>query len=273
MRLWLVWVSSIFLFILNIGSAETLKQEVLVAYSVKDRNHSLLKAVESVLQEEGVPYRFESVFKLIDREPGAVSKTSPVIILPDGVNKHIPADMKYWFRDYVNGGGSIFVIYDVGVKTIRDKYRKEPVLAELVGVNYCTYEKKRDRAYILDHFRLKEFAFKDIDIPPGKTIDGYISSYKYGKLKYPTADTEVIDKSIVVLAETGRGNIGASLKDYGRGKVFFVNLPLCHLKANADDLPLRMFLRYFLFKVVGIPHLLNVPLRQRWAGNKLAYRL
>lgn len=39
----------------------------------------------------------------------------------------------------------------------------------------------------------------------------------------------------------------------------YVNLPLGYLKSYADDFPLRTFLRTFLFKVVKIPHLVNVP--------------
>ncbi|MGB9812016.1 MAG: hypothetical protein ACPLSN_10005 [Dictyoglomus turgidum] len=39
----------------------------------------------------------------------------------------------------------------------------------------------------------------------------------------------------------------------------YVNLPLGHLKAYADDFPIRTFLRVFLFEILKIPHLLNTP--------------
>ncbi|WP_456392948.1 polysaccharide deacetylase family protein [Persephonella sp.] len=246
----------LFCLYIGVASAGGFSKNVLVVYAKK---LPLIKAIESVLQEEGVSYQTGSIYSLLDKDPEDVLDIFPVIIIPDRVNQSIPYDLRFWFKNYVMEGGNVFIIYDAGVKDIYGRYREKPVFSELTGVNYCTYFHKREKAYTVDFFRIREEVLEELDIPPGKTINGYISGYKYGKLRYPVADTELIDKNVHIIAETGSGKVGASLKKSGKGWVLFVNLPLCHLKANSDDLPLRVFIRYFLFNLSNIPHLVNVP--------------
>jgi hypothetical protein len=50
-----------------------------------------------------------------------------------------------------------------------------------------------------------------------------------------------------------------TLRGDGPGAVMYVNLPLGHLKAHGDDLPLRALLRVFAGRVAGVPHLVPSP--------------
>ncbi|WP_051654288.1 hypothetical protein [Persephonella sp. KM09-Lau-8] len=237
---------------------------VLIVYSPKQISEKkyAINALESVLQEEGILFSKMSANSLLTYYPEKIKKIFPVIVFPDGVAQQLPDDIRYWSEEYVNSGGHIFVIYDAGVKDIHGHYRNRPLFDSLVGVNYCLYPEEEEKTYTLGYFKLNEFYLKDIDIPPGKTIDNTISGYKYGKLKYPVALTRQIDRRIEKVAYVYNSQfqgIGASLKRYGEGSAFFVNLPLCHLKAESDDLLLRAFIRFYLFRIVHLPHLLNVP--------------
>ncbi len=252
---------SILLFF-SIALAQEFK--VLIVYSSQqiDQKKYAINALESVLQEEGVLFSKMSAASLLTYYPEKIKKVFPVIIFPDGVAQQLSADVKYWSEEYVKSGGHIFVIYDAGVKDIYGHYRNRPIFDSLIGVDYCLYPEEEDKAYTLGYFKLNEFYLRDIDIPPGKTIDNTVSGYKYGKLKYPVALTMQIDDNIEKIAYVYNSQfqgIGASLKRYGEGSAFFVNLPLCYLKAESDDLLLRAFIRFYLFRVVNIPHLLNVP--------------
>jgi hypothetical protein len=115
----------------------------------------------------------------------------------------------------------------------------------------------------------------------------FLSGYAFGKLLYPTARVEkldVVDEEIyaeMIVREQGglecedfekddRGHDcedetervvypAVILRNFEKGKAMYVNLPLGHLKANSDDLPMRALLRTFLFDEVGFPHVMNTP--------------
>ncbi len=223
---------------------------------------SVLNAYKSVLKEEGIPFKIIDVVELLNKNPKEIIKFVPAVILPDRITTSMPEDVKYWFADYVKSGGNIFVVYDAGVKDINNLYREKPLFTHITGVNYCLYKKFRDRAYSLGKFRFKREILKNLDIPPGKTINNFLSGYKYGILTYPVALNKIEAENINVLATVVVGNkqyVGVALRDFGKGHSFYVNLPLGFLKANSDDLPLRAMLRFFLHEVAVVPYIVNVP--------------
>lgn len=85
-----------------------------------------------------------------------------------------------------------------------------------------------------------------------------ISSYGYGPLTYPSYVTRGNFDGQSLLTAPGFG-LMAGLRNYGSGKVLFVNMPLTYLKLNTDAMPLHGFLGYFAGKLVGQPQLVNVP--------------
>ncbi len=259
-RLSLLWVFFLFSFSLSFAS----EFKVLIVYSPKQmpQKEYTIKALESVLQEEGILFSRMDAVSLLSHVPENIWKTYPVIIFPDGVAQQLPEDIKYWSEEYIKSGGNIFVIFDAGTKDIYGHYRNRPIFEDILGVNYCLYPKKKEETYTLGYFKLNKNYVKKIDIPPGKMIDNTISGYKYGKLKYPVALTEQTDNNIEIIASIYKSQfegIGASLKRHSLGSAFFVNLPLCHLKSESDDILLRAFIRFYLFKVVHIPHIVNTP--------------
>jgi len=134
-----------------------------------------------------------------------------------------------------------------------------------VGVNYITFATHGERAYGIGYIKFNSRRASDFfQVPPGKITGSILlSGYTYGKLSYPIARTEFLESihqedifAEVITAEEDKYP-AIVLKRYGRGNILYVNLPLGYLKAYSDDLPLRAFMRTFLFRVAKIPHLVN----------------
>jgi len=243
--------------------------KVLVAYQQNflDKDPQLLAGYESVLQEEGVPYAQVNVLQLTAMKPVDAAKRVPAVILPDGLLQNVPQAFATWVRQYVAAGGNVAIIYDVGVKDAKGFYLDKAALAELVGLNYMTYSKLGAEAYATGNIRFSSTSSRDFfQIPFGKTVEQLtLSSYGYGALTYPIARNEAVRplpaSAIYAYGVTEKQEEFPALvvADVGKGKALYVNLPLGYLKAYSDDLPMRAILRTFLFDVVGMPHLLNVP--------------
>jgi hypothetical protein len=227
---------------------------------------AILAAYGSVLQEEGVPYENADVYQIAISSVDDVVKRVPIMVLPDGILQNVPTQFSQWAREYLNRGGNLLIIYDVGVRHQNGTFLNTSAFADIIGLNTITYATEGIQAYDFGHIGFSSEASRDFfQIPPGKTVDGLtLSSYSYGKLIYPLVGNEPIrnihDRNIYAYGITKKNKKFPAivLTDYGKGKVLYVNLPLGQLKANADDLPLRAVLRTFLFTVVGIPHLVNV---------------
>lgn len=240
---------------------------VLMVYNpVLIRDYSyVLKAYESVLEEEGIPHDTVKVNYLLSLKAGDIVKSKPVIIFPDGLAQILPDDLMPWIKEYLLYGGSIAVIYDPGIKNIKGAFLDKAMFSEIVGINYITYNRLRGGAYTIGYIKLNNRDDMDLlQIPNGKIEKGFlISGYAYGKLEYPIARNELKDsigeEHIYAYAVTQNGERypAVVIKDYGKGKILYVNLPLGYLKAYSDDLPLRAVLRAFLFKVLKLPHLVN----------------
>ena len=226
---------------------------------------SVLAAYESVLQEEGVSFEKFDVFQLSTLNVADIVKRVPVMILPDGILVHVPAQFGEWTKEYLSKGGNVAVIYDAGTRQQKGHFLERSVFADIVGLNYITFSTTGAGAFGHAHIKFASEKARDFfQVPMGKTLDGLIlSGYAYGALQYPVAENkpvrELPEKDILAYAIMGNNEKFPAivLTDYAAGKVLYVNLPLGSLKADSDDLPLRSALRTFLFDIAGIPHVMN----------------
>jgi hypothetical protein len=255
----------------QIQKGRSLSQEqeikVILVYTsttVKDYSH-ILKAYESIFEEEGIPYEVISAHLLLSYEAEDIVKYHPAIIFPDGAARHLPPEFEDWTKNYCASGGNVIVIYDPGTISVKKAFLKEAVFTRMTGINYITYDRKREAAYTMGNIKFaSEECSEFFQVPFGKTAEGLLlGGYAYGKLEYPIAcntyhtapnQGEVFATAI---AKDGHEYAAIVLREYGKGQVLYVNLPLGHLKCFSDDLPLRTVLRTFLKRVVKIPHLHN----------------
>jgi hypothetical protein len=240
---------------------------VLIAFnpSLDKQYPHILQAYKSVLDEEGVPYQEVSAYTLSSLQIDQIIRTKPVIIFPDSVAQIMPEDLTVWLKEYLLKGGNVAVIYDAGIRAAKGHFLRKAVLSNITGINYITYNEFSEGSYTMGYIKVggKEI-MNSFQVPPGKIDEGFLlGGYAYGKLEYPVARNEFLEEipqeQIYASTITQNGEIFPALviRPYGRGKVMYVNLPLGHLKAYSDDLPLRSILRTFLFKMVKMPHLLN----------------
>jgi len=242
---------------------------VLISYnpnSLKNFGY-VLDAYKSVLDEEGVIHRDVNVFNLITLNPVEIVKSKNVILFPDGVNQYLPIEVVSWIEKYLENGGNVFFCFDPGIKNFNNAYLDEGLFSHIIGANYITYKQYGTSCFTTGYLYIDNKNNQDfLGIPYWKLIEGHLlGGYSYGKLVYPV---EVIEREenlkdseiyAFVSSKEGKKYPGVILRKYQKGAVMYVNLPLGYLKSYADDFPLRTFLRTFLFKVVKVPHLVNVP--------------
>lgn len=259
----IILVSRVFTYLTLVNSSELKLFLVYNSSLLKDYEY-ILRAYESVLQEEGIPFqRIDySLLNYISINEN-FTRRCPVIILPDGAMQYFNPDFKNWFEEYLDQGGNLLLIYDVGVKDYKGRYLKKALFADILGINYATYDKLKEKAYTQGYVKVNNA--KLLGITPGKLDQRsrLFKGYVYGPLEYPVAQTEVLNSSFLVLGEIVREDgerlPGIILKAYKKGKILYVNLPLGYLKAYSDDLLIRSVIRTFFFKILNIPHLLNTP--------------
>lgn len=248
------------------------QMRVMVAYNpkyLKPYRH-VLDAYASVLEEEGVAFEAIDQHLLLAVEPEALAATVPAVIFPDSLCQRMPFGFEPWLARYLKTGGGIAVIYDPAVKDSQDAYLPETLFKRFSGIEHIAFNRLADKAYTLGHIKFQDSAAAQAcEIPFGK-LDGnlYLSGYGYGRLRYPIARSRIVADPAVrpapkvlatAVADDGEAYPAIVTRPYGNGLVFYVNMPLGHLKADADDLPLRCMLRFFLFNRLQIPHLMNVP--------------
>ena len=234
--------------------------EMLIVYREKGYQIDVFK---SVLEEEGVPYRLVKVDTLLSLDPQELGKYKPAVLIPDGTLQYINPSAVEWFRKYLLHGGSMLISQDVGIKNHAGAYLKSAVFSPLLGINYILYDKLRGESFSEGYVSIVD---EELEITPGKLSKErkLIKGYIYGELSYPYTKTENYmfnGKTLAVVVDKKDKNQYEALvwKKYGEGYIFYASLPLGHLKAHSDDLVLRSVLRYFLFKLVKIPHLVNTP--------------
>ena len=225
----------------------------------------ILQAYRSVLDEEGVPYKVVSDNILLNLKFEEAVENIPAMIFPDGIAQILPKELTTRIKSYLLKGGNVAVIYDAGIKDIKGHFLKEALFSEITGINYITYDRLRADAYTTGYIRMDKKNSEFFQIPYGK-IDKrnyLLGGYAYGSLRYPVSRNELLhnissDEIYAdVITEEGEQFPAVVIRNYGKGTVFYVNLPFGHLKAYSDDLLLRTFLRTFLFKVIKMPHLQN----------------
>ncbi|MHA2620931.1 MAG: polysaccharide deacetylase family protein [bacterium JZ-2024 1] len=269
----LLWAGALLIILLSsyrlyhlsqVGKSKEVK--VLVVYHPEDRkvNDHVLEAYKSVMQEEGIPFQLLSYDLLISFRPDEeFVKRRPAVIFPDAVAQRVTREVRNWVQEFTRVGGGVLVVYDAGTKDRKGTYLKEAIFSNIIGVNYITYDRLKDRSYTHGYFKVKDPNFLGIPTAKLDKERNLVKGYAYGNLLYPMARVEVLDPSHLLLAEvvTKDGQIypGLIVKPHSKGYVAWVNSPLGFLKAYSDDLPLRATLRAFLFKVMKVPHLANVP--------------
>jgi len=252
----------------RVGGGDTLR--VLVAYNpaLMDEHGYVLDAYVSVLEEEGIPHETVDLYTLRNVSPAALVRTVPVLILPDGVCRRLHSYFAHWLDDYVAAGGALAVIHDVGIKSQTGGLLPRSFLSRHTGVQHIAVTGDGT-----DAFTTGTIAFADsvaaalCRIPPGKLDETFhLTGYGYGRLEYPVARSRLETPSgheptrVLAWAETEDSRHPAvTLRGDGPGAILYVNMPLGHLKAYADDLPLRALLRMFLCRVVGVPALVPSP--------------
>lgn len=227
----------------------------------------ILKGYESVLQEEGIPYKIIDIYELQHLQPSILVKNNPAVIFPDKLADNLPQELAMWLHDYLEHGGCGLIIYDAGSLNKRGKYLGDAVFRGLLGFNYSTFRNNTDAAFVHGYLEFLSEEKRDLfQVPVGKTIDGIsLSGYHYGKLIYPMRNIEIQedieedDMYAWSVTEDGRKIPGIVKRNIGSGKLFYVNLPLGAMKIDSDDLPLRSVLRTVLFDFAKMPHVLNVP--------------
>lgn len=224
-------------------------------------------AFTSVLEEEGVPFRWANKDEILKHQPQEIIKHNPVIIFPDYISQDIPEEYELWISAYIKLGGNVFITYNSGIRMRNERYRDKAVFSSILGLNYITYKKQGEKTFQQASVQFKDKAAADLfEIPAGKLDENlYLTGYQYGKLNYPVAkiDAQNIQPHEIIaysVHEDGSRNPCIIVKNFEQGSALYVNLPLGYLKAYAtDEMPLRSLLRTYLFKIVKIPHLSNMP--------------
>ncbi|HHD83075.1 MAG TPA: hypothetical protein ENK92_03115, partial [Bacteroidetes bacterium] len=255
-------------FFLQGKNTENIIEVLLVTQSnVNLIGQNVKAAYESVLEEEGVPFKWITHGDLWRKTPAEALKYNNTIIFPDYLTQNIPFEFSVWVEDFVDLGGNVFIVYNCGTMHKNGSYREKAVFTRLLGLNYITYNKYKSLAFQMANVRLKDKSSVDfLELPLGKLDQlSTITGYQYGKLSYPVAKVDVnhVDnKDILVYSVYEDGKIlpNTFRKKSGLGNVMFANLALGYLKAyGTDDLILRSYLRAFLFKTSSIPHLDRAP--------------
>lgn len=248
------------------------QMRIMLAYNPKHLKQfrHVLNAYVSVLEEEGVAFETIDQHTLLAVDADALAATAPAVIFPDSLCRRMPMGFESWLARYLKAGGSIAAIYDPAVKDSRNAYLPETLFKKFSGINHVTFSRLADKAYTLGHIKFQDSAAAQAcEIPFGKLdSDLYLSGYGYGRLRYPVARGQIVADPAegpaprvlaTAVVENGEAYPAIVTRQYGKGLVFYVNMPLGHLKTDADDLPLRSMLRFFLFNRLQIPHLMNVP--------------
>jgi len=226
-------------------------------------------AYRSVLEEEGVPFRVTRPDELLSLPARQVAESCPAIVFPDTLAQILPRDITFWVTEYLRCGGNVAIVFDAGTRHFKNRFLKKTVFADLLGFNYLLYStlEKPGEAYMNSYVRFRGTEASSLfQFPPGKTdADHFLCGYGYGKLIYPVSRVEfetgfsAADVQAEAVTEAGETFPVLVHKKVFGSSLLYVNLPLGHLKAMTDDLPMRAIMRTFLFDLVRIPHLVNTP--------------
>jgi len=237
--------------------------------ALADAHGYVLEAYRSVLAEEGIPHEAVDLYTLRNVPPRAFAATAPALILPDGLCRRLHSSFASWLEAYLAAGGALAVIHDAGIMSQTGALLPRSLLSRYTGVDHVAAADAGGRTHAEGGLRFVDPAAAALcQIPPGKLDDDLqLAGYGYGRLVYPISLGRLLptgegDAPRVLARTTGAstgGHPAVTIRGAGPGAVMYVNLPLGHLKAHGDDLPLRALMRTFANRIVGLPHLVPSP--------------
>ncbi|MDR3348387.1 MAG: hypothetical protein LBO03_02070 [Acidaminococcales bacterium] len=237
-------------------------------YNPKDLEAAayIAEAYTSVLEEEGVALRKIEAGEIVRLDASKLAGRIPALILPDGILQATPGGFAAWVDEYLAAGGNVAVVYDVGTKNSRGRFRERAELADIAGLNYIMPSIKGRHPYVSAKIQFAAKADWDFfQCTPGRDmLDFTLNGLNGDAAKYSVAYNKIIRESVRgdirawAVTDAGEKLPVLVLSDYKKGKVLYVNLPLGHLKATSDDMTIRSVMRAFLFDVAFMPRLINV---------------
>jgi hypothetical protein len=228
----------------------------------------VLAAYTSVLGEEGIAWRRLNQFHLLDLDPLQLVARCPGLVFPEQVCTNGLTPLTHWLQAYMAAGGHLLLVHDVGSRDEAGSLRTNRGLGELLDLVISDDDPTGRRRFGQGAVRfLSPAAAARLGVPPGKLDEDLrLTGYGFGVLDYPLAmariQPEAQDATAVLAWGENREGPGAPIlleRTFGRGGLVYVGLPLGHLKGQADDLPLRMVLRYFADRRAMLPRLLPTP--------------
>ncbi|WP_257993516.1 hypothetical protein [Cupriavidus pauculus] len=176
------------------------------------------------------------------------------VILPDQVHTKASDALIAALETYANQGGQLMLVYDFGALTPTGFYASpKSRLSNLAGVDYVLYDQLGGNMIGVGPVTALGSTLRTIQVPPGKSmvwdasaadpVEG-ISGYVYGFLMYPSFVTQGTYAGTALITSPNFGLV-AGLRNFGSGRVLFVNLPLSYLKGQTDGMPMHGLLRYF----------------------------
>jgi hypothetical protein len=188
------------------------------------------------------------------------------LILPDEISRRSSDPIVTAVRDYASRGGTVLIVYDAlsanssignttltaaeglsGVQIRRDSHGTPIKTPAAVAVPEGVSLELQPGKLVGDDGRT----------PAGATASRWIATYKYGKLRYPVMALQP-QASVTTLLERADRAPAAVSREFGRGRIFFVGLPLGYLAGHTDGALLHAFL-LFLANESALPRLLAVP--------------
>nr|WP_199067205.1 hypothetical protein [Chromobacterium sp. ASV5] len=236
---------------------------LLLPDQLSSRKYAL--AWQDAASESGVAMLQLTSTQLVEMEPAQRARIRGVI-LPDSIHRNISAALAGVLEEYVRGGGALWINYDAATENAGGRFLDKPALARLVGVDYLLYRELGKSMARSDLMLMPASAVRTVGIAPGR-----FQPYPAGGEAWLQASTYGYDQAMFsylvtrgsfpgqVLAQGRDGSLIAGLRDYGRGKVLFVNLPVTFLRVRTDGLWLQSYLNFFNNQVLRLPRLASVP--------------
>ncbi len=215
------------------------------------------------------------------------------IILADIIHSRVSPGLAKKLRDYVESGGHLMLVYDVGTQDVNGNYyKKGSLFSDMLNLDYASNYDEYDTGTEFSPVGHSKEILESLGIPPGKymlpeftlnnsspanqqqenaepnqqktnteplSIFNAISTYGYGIINYQHFTTQKIEQNFPLLLTTEDRQFIAGTVNFGKGKILFVNLPLTQLWLGTDSMPLHIFLRYFAVDILHLPALSTVP--------------
>lgn len=238
---------------------------------VNKDNEFIRNAYVSVLEEEGVPHQVIDIYRLMRLDPEKVLNSTPAIVFPDFLADTFFGDEVTWLRQYIRAGGNVAFVWDTATLNKKGNTTALAELTPLLGFDYSFRDISEAEKDLTGNGYWNYLTEENRDfweIPLGKVVDKtYLSGYMFGKLQMPMrflrgnwgGNSSGLDIFVNIETLDGKTVPGIIRRSIGKGNIIYVNAPLGKLKAEADDLPLRSFIRTFMYKFAHLPHVLNVP--------------